>query len=278
MKYSWTLRYVVSTMTALLLLVAIGQAQEASETDLRKEVQNPVGSLTKVTFANIFDLDAGALNRNSYVLQTQTVAPFHLTGSWLVVPTIIVNAPRYQPDSVAGGTTGFGDSSPRVFLSPARVGKVIWGVGPTFLLPTATRTDTGQGKWGLGPAVGAFMQPKWGTIGFTVVNTWSVAGDSNRPKVNKMALQPTAQYNLPENWYLTTEPEIDANWNAANGNRWFVPVGGGAGKVFKVGRQSLAGTVLVYRNVTPAATIPSPKWQVIGALTFLFPRGKSESR
>ena len=230
-----------------------------------------------MTFANILDLDAGPFNRNSYVFQTQAVTPFHLTERWLLVPTVIIDAPRYQPNAVAGGETGFGDSSPRFFLSPAHVGKAIWGAGATFLLPTATRTSIGQGKWGIGPAIGVFAQPKWGTIGFTAINTWSVAGDPGRPSVNKMALQPTAQYNLPKNWYLTTEPEIDANWNAAKGNRWFVPVGGGAGKVFRIGRQSLAGTVLVYRNVTPAATIPSPKWQVIGALTLLFPKRKSKT-
>ena len=134
-----------------------------------------------MTFANIVDLDAGPLNRNSYVLQTQAVTPFHLSESWLLVPTIIINAPRYQPGAATRGTTGFGDSSPGCFLSPVCVGKVIWGFGATFLMPTANQTPTGQGKWGLGPAVGVFAQPKWGTVGFTVLNTWSVGGDPSRP-------------------------------------------------------------------------------------------------
>lgn len=193
MKIQWTAGCILGSISALFLILAVARAQEASEVDLRKEIQNPVGSLTKVTFANISDLDAGPLNRNSYVLQTQTVAPFQLTQRWLLVPTIILNAPRYQPSAVASGTIGFGDSSPRFFLSPARVSRVIWGFGATLLLPTATQTSTGQGKWGVGPAIGVFAQPKWGTIGFTVLNTWSVAGDSNRAEVNKMALQTIGQ-------------------------------------------------------------------------------------
>jgi len=180
-------RCLLTSMSALFLALAVARAQEASEVDLRKEVQNPVGSLTTVSFANILDLDGGRpLNHSSYVFQTQAVAPFHLNESWLLVPRIIFNAPRYQADAIGGttGMTGLGDSAPTFFISPARVGRVIWGLGPTFLLPTATQTSTGQGKWGLGPAIGVFTQPKWGTIGFTVQNTWSVAGDSNRAKVN----------------------------------------------------------------------------------------------
>jgi hypothetical protein len=264
-------------VSALLLILGVARAQEAGEVDLRKEVQNPVGSLTKVDFANISNLDAGGLNNNSYVLQTQVVTPFPLDENWLLVPRFIVNAPRYQAGATSGtsGITGFGDSTSTFFLSPTRVGRVIWGVGPTFLLPTATRTSTGQGKWGLGPAIGVFTQPMWGTIGLIVQNTWSVAGDSHRANVNKMALQLSAQYNLPQNWYLTTQPEIDANWDAARGSGWFVPLGGGIGKVCRMGRQSFAGTLLVYRNVARVDTIPSPKWQVIAALTFLFPKGES---
>ena len=117
MTNSWTVRNIVSAMMTLFLLFAMARAQEAGEVDLRKEVQNPVASLTKVTFANILDLDAGPLNQNSYVLQTQAVVPFQLTERWLLVPTIIVNAPRYQPGAAASGATGFGDSSPRLFLS-----------------------------------------------------------------------------------------------------------------------------------------------------------------
>src|SRR5207244_1351353 len=48
-----------------------------------------------------------------------------------------------------------------------------------------TLNQESQRKWGLGPVIGVFTQPKWGTIGFIVQNTWSVAGDSNREKVNK---------------------------------------------------------------------------------------------
>ena len=49
--------------------------------------------------------------------------------------------------------------NPTLFLSPARPGKLIYGVGPAFILPTATSSLTGQGKFSIGPSVVALMQP-----------------------------------------------------------------------------------------------------------------------
>ena len=48
---------------------------------------------------------------------------------------------------------GLGDLNPTFFLSPAKPGKLIWGVGPTFTLPTATdaRLGSSSGAWGRRP-------------------------------------------------------------------------------------------------------------------------------
>jgi hypothetical protein len=240
---------------------------------LRKDVQNPVAALTKVTVGDVLDLNGSSANRGSHVIQTQIVAPIHLNEGWLLVPKIVVNVWRWE----AGVSGGVGDSTPTFFISPARSGRVIWGFGPAFLLPTATRTSTGAGTWGIGPAMGMFTQPRWGTIGFTVQNTWSVRGASNRSRANRMALQPSLQYNLPEDWYVTTQPEMDADWKAGKGNAWTVPLGGGIGRVFRIGKQSLAGTLLVYRNVGQTDAISSLRWQIVGSLTFLFPDKQAES-
>ena len=49
------------------------------------------------------------------------------------------------------GYYGLGDMQPAFFISPKK-SKVIWGIGPQLLLPTATKTGVlGQGKLGLGP-------------------------------------------------------------------------------------------------------------------------------
>ena len=43
-------------------------------------------------------------------------------------------------------SNGLGDINFTAFLSPANPGKVIWGVGPIALFPTATDDDLGNDK------------------------------------------------------------------------------------------------------------------------------------
>ncbi len=71
-------------------------------------------------------------------------------------------------------------------------------------------------------------------FGALMNNQWSVAGWGDK-NVNQMLLQPFVNYNLPNHWYLTTSPIITANWKADAGDVWTVPVGGGIGKLFKLG-------------------------------------------
>ena len=121
------------------------------------------------------------------------------------------------------GVYGFGDMQPAFFFSPKK-GKVIWGVGPQFLLPTATRTGIlGQGKFGIGPTAVLLVQPgKW-TVGLRINNVWSVAGHSNLPDVNQFLLQYFINYNLPKGYYLTWQPTITGHERGSMGSalgRW----------------------------------------------------------
>ena len=86
------------------------------------------------------------------VLNIQPVIPISLNEDWLLI-TRWITPIVYQPNIAVptGGANGLGDLNPTFFLSPARLGKLIWGIGPTFLLPTATDPTLGQGKWGAGP-------------------------------------------------------------------------------------------------------------------------------
>src|SRR4030095_10676177 len=81
-----------------------------------------------------------------------------------------VAVPQTVGPPIQSGTYGLGDMQPAFFLSPVK-SKVIWGVGPQLLLPTATDTGTlGQGKFGMGPTAVVLVQPgKW-TLGFLVNN------------------------------------------------------------------------------------------------------------
>src|SRR5215467_3415040 len=60
---------------------------------------------------------------------------------------------------------GLGDINQTFFFSPAKAAELIWGVGPSFNLPTATATPLGSAKFSMGPSAIALTTPKPWVIG-----------------------------------------------------------------------------------------------------------------
>src|SRR6266850_2532079 len=204
--------------------------QQTSEEELVKQTQNPVADLISVPLQNNFNFGTGSKNRTVYVGNIQPVIPIKLGDDWnLITRTImpIINQPSLFPGT--SSATGLGDINPTFFFSPAKSGELIWGVGPTFTLPTATDSLIGSGKFSMGPAAVALsMQGHW-VVGALANNQWSVAG-WGKNNVNAFLLQPFVNYNLPDHWYLVSAPIMTANWAAVKGGDvWTVPLGGGVG-------------------------------------------------
>jgi hypothetical protein len=247
--------------------------QAANSTEaLQKATQNPVADLISVPLQDNSNFGIGPYNRTQNVLNIQPVIPTHLTTNWNLI-TRIVQPIVWQPyaDSHSGGDYGFGDMNPTLFLSPAHPGKVIWGAGPAFVFPTATAHTLGQGKWSIGPSFVALAQPGHWTVGVLANNVWSFAGAGDRPSVNQMLLQYFINYNLEKGWYLTMQPIITANWAAPKARDvWTVPIGGGVGRIMKVGSQPINVSAQAYVNLAyPSGTSP---WGIRLQLAFLFPQ------
>jgi hypothetical protein len=245
----------------------------AESTDaLRKAAQNPIASLISVPVQNNSNFNIEPDNRTQDVLNIQPVIPARLSTNWNLI-TRIITPIIYQPtvsQPINQGASGFGDLNPSFFLSPAKAGKIIWGVGTAVVLPTATNPFLGQGKWSMGPSVVLLAQPgKW-TLGALVNNVWSFAGQSSRPDVNQMLFQYFINYNLNKGWYITWQPTLTANWEATNGGRWVVPFGGGIGRIMKLGFQPVNLTAQFYGNaVHPPGASP---WNMKLQISFLFPK------
>jgi hypothetical protein len=267
--------------------------QNASAGDLAKAVQNPVASLVSVPIQNSSNFGIGPFDRTQNVLNIQPVVPITASQNWnLIIRTIAPviwqpapgtanlevfgieeNTPPYlaaQAVQSSAGVFGFGDMTPTFFLSPAKPKKLIWGAGPVFVLPTAVNKVLGQGKLSIGPSVVALVQPgKW-TFGVLVNDVWSVAGPSDRQDVNQMTFQYFVNYNLKKGWYLSSSPVITANWKATAGNVGTVPVGGGVGRIFRLGFQPVNVAAQFYGN---AAHPPNgSSWSMRLQITFLFPK------
>jgi hypothetical protein len=172
--------------------------------------------------------------------------------------------------------------SPTFFLSPAHPGKLIWGAGPAWVFPTATSSILGQGKVSIGPSVVVLVQPDHWSLGALVNNVWSFAGSGGRPEVNQMTLQYFVTYNLKKGWNVSSSPIISANWdkkallNAANGGdttsggRWTVPVGGGVGRITRLGLQPVNMAVNFYGNVVHPSGASS--WGMRFQIALLYPQ------
>jgi hypothetical protein len=106
-------------------------------------------------------------------------------------------------------------------------------------------------------------------IGVVANQQWSVGGWGDR-NVNATYIQPMLIYHLPKGWYLTSIPVITANWEADSGNRWTVPVGGGSGKIVKLGRLPLNFQLQAFYNVERPHD--GPDWQLRFQILFLFPK------
>ncbi len=254
------------------------EAGTSSSTEaLQKATQNPVASLISVPVQNNNNFGVSPGNRTQDVLNIQPVIPLGISKDWTLIirwitPIIWQPVPS-QASTPETGQYGFGDMQPTFFLSPKKPGKLIWGAGPIFQLPTATSTFLGQGKLGLGPSIVLLTQPGHWTIGVLANNVWSVAGSGSRPPVNQFLMQYFINYNLKKGWYLSSAPTVTANWEAKNGGRWVVPFGGGVGRIMKLGFQPVNISARFYGNaIHPATGFASSSWNMQLQIAFLFPK------
>jgi hypothetical protein len=247
-------------------------AGEASAGDLAKKSQNPVSDLISVPIENTFGFGAGADGEFSYALTFKPVYPQQINEEWnwvhrLIVP--LIDQPNIGPNGL-GDEFGLGDVQYQGFLSPANSDKWIFGVGPVLEFPTATDDLLGSEKWSAGVgAVALRMDGPW-VWGGLVNNIWSFAGDRDRQHVNRMTIQPFVNYNLSDGWFLNSSPLITANWVADSSDVWTIPIGGGVGKVVKVGKLPVSVSVQTYYNIV--APDNAPDWSVRLQFSLLFPK------
>ena len=242
---------------------------DVDQGDLAKAAQNPVGDLISLPFQNNMNFDVGPADRTQNVLNIQPVWPIALSKNWNFITRTIVPVIS-QPAPGSERTNGLGDINFTGFFSPKQPGKIIWGVGPTLVFPTATDDVTGTDKWSAGPSVVVLTMPGQWVIGALVSNVWSFSGDDERADVNSFLMQYFVNYNLPDGWYLTSAPIITANWEAESGEQWTVPFGGGIGRVFRIGRQPINMQTQVFYNVETPTN--GAKWQWRLQVQLLFPK------
>ena len=271
---------------ALLSLVAAGvsapscaraepligdNAKSESSSDLAKQIQNPVGDLISLPLQNNVNFGYGPRGGAQNVLQAQPVLPLHVNEDWNLITRTILPVVR-NPDASPIPTVpvGTGPTSFTAFLVPRHdINGWLWGAGPVVQLPTISSTTLGSSVWGGGPSAAlVYSNGPW-VAGALVNNIWSLGG-TRGPYGNSYStflLNPFVAYNLDDGWYLSSSPNVQANWQF-EGTKWTVPIGGGPGRVFHIGDQPVDLSVSAYYNVVKPEV--GSRWQLSTQFTFIF--------
>lgn len=262
-----------STLTAALAgcLVLSGVARGQDASNLAQQVQNPLANLVSLPIQLNYNLDSGPEERTAFNMNLQPVIPFP-GKEWNVITRTIIpinSVPQGDTDSIFG----IGDTTMSLFFSPAKAGKLIWGVGPEIGLPTASNQEVlGSGKWGLGPTGVALYQSGPWTVGAVAGQLWSVAGNDARDDYSVFTCQYFINYNFGGGWTFGTAPIVVANWKAPSGQRWTIPWGAQISKVTHFGSRPVNLIAGYYYNATrPDQGADS---QVRFQVNFLFPTSR----
>ena len=232
------------TISESLAQSSADAAGQESLAEINRRLNNPVSSIWSLNFQNNFNFLDGFPSdktRFFYNMNFQPVIPLPLTRDWNLInrPVIpvILGKPVFNPETGFHGRSGLGDIAMVNLLSPSSEGRFIWGIGPTWIFPTATKQNLGQQKWQLGPAaVGLYLSETW-VAGLFPQQWWSIGGKDNRPDTSQMSLQYFLWRLLPNAWQVGLgSPIININWKADDDDEVNLPVGLGVGKTVRVGK------------------------------------------
>ena len=267
-------RFACALLGALAVAVAPAARAEMSAEELAKLAQNPVGNLISLPFQNNTNFNVGPRDGTQNILNVQPVYPIELNRDWNLITRTILPL-IWQPGFAPGDNTtfGLGDVQLSAFLSPSAptTGGIIWGAGAVVQMPTDTN-DLGNRNWGLGPTAVVLRLQKgspW-VYGVLVNNIWSLTSDKRGGSYNNFLMQPFLNYNFPGGTYLTTAPIVTADWKVDSDERWTVPVGGGIGHIFHVGRLPVNTQANAYYNVVHPDN--GANWQLRLQVQLLFPK------
>jgi len=236
------------------------QAPPVSDTELSKEIENPV--TRKITLPLRYEADfldgPNKATKDTFEID-QAVVPFRLSDDWALITRTKLPLETVPPKKLGESwASGLSNGYTTFFLSPERGESVYWGVGPVLYYPSGRNSALGVNKWGSGPSA-AFIkkgESPW-VFGAVVNNIWSFGGPGG---TNQLFLNPFVSFHFGDGWSVGSSPEITTNW-IASGGKWTLPVGGGFGKASQLGSQPIRLDLDAYYNAI---------WLVQVKLTFLY--------
>lgn len=253
-------------MPALDAAARPAHAPAPSVSDVAAASQNPIADLASVPLQLNLQYGVGPTEEFSPLLNVQPVMPVRLTKRLLLITRAIVpllSLPR--PAEAAG----LGDLSLSGFLSPPPLGPLTLGLGPQVILPTASHPALGQGRLFVGATGVAVVTAGPVVAGALLSQAYSFPTNETEELLQQSLIQPFVNWNGADGWYLNSSPLLLASSSSDQNPEWIVPLGGGAGRVFRVFGTTVSAQAGVYWNVIAPANGPS--WTLRTGFALLFP-------
>lgn len=255
---------------AMVCVTPVCSQQPTHDADeLAKQLSNPVAALISVPFQLNYDTgyDDGG---ERWQLNIQPVIPVSISENLNMISRTILPVIDQHDVVNDDSQSGIGDLTQSLFFSPKEPTSSGWiiGVGPAFLLPTASDDLLGTEKWSIGPTVVVLKQTDTGwSYGALANHLWSVAGDGDRDDVSSTFLQPFLSKSLGKGRTFTVNFEASYDWEHSQAT---VPLNLTYSKVTKVGGQmmSFAGGARGYLESPDGG----PEWGLRFVVTLLYPQ------
>jgi hypothetical protein len=263
------------TLAITSLTPAFGQdflepAGQDSADDLAQKLANPLASLISVPIQSNYDEGFGPSGEGSvWRTNIQPVVPFSLNDDWNLISRTIIPVVEQTGFPAGFNESGLGDTVQSFFFSPKEpINDWIVGIGPVFLLPTATDGALGGEQWGVGPTFVALKQSGPWTVGLLANHISSFAGESSRSDVNATFLQPFVSYITPKKTTIGLSLESTFDWTT---DQWAIPINLSVNQLVEIGDQPVQfGAGVRYWAESPDNG--PEQWGFRLTLTFLFPQ------
>jgi hypothetical protein len=245
------------------------------EETLAEQAIDFTAPLLQLQFEDWYSHSVWNTDSTSNTFVVRPVIPLNKTKSFPFKQLIRVSAYAVTTPKNPRHVTGLGDTQ---FLDLFLYENPNWGrigFGPIAILPSSTnQRKIGQGKWQAGPALAVMLlngcDCRW-QLGFLAQNPWGFLGNSAKPNVVSLFLQPLLAVHFPHNWYLLSNAQMTFQWRPHSVQ---VPVNIGIGKVATIKGQPINAFMEAEWVVYKTNADFKPHFTVKIGFDFLFPECK----
>lgn len=240
MRFAFPTPILLSLLSLTNTQGAGAQEQVENSADaVAQKLANPNSDLARLTFKNEmywFDGKLPGADKHGFGTLFQPSFPISLDDGYMIfarpaIPIIYEGPVHNSQTGSFQDEAGLGDIGFDLSYGHDTASGNIWSVGITGSLPTATKSELGNGQLSLGPEVFFAKKTQRYILGIFPSHQWDVAGWGDTP-VNQSSIQPLAIF-LPGNaWLYGSNPTMTYDWET---DQWTVPLNVTVAKTIVIG-------------------------------------------